>query len=99
MAVESSTATSEVAILSRVLEPNNGTLSAAAARAWLKLDFNDQDRARMHELALKAQDGMLTSKDQLDLDTYRRVGRLLDMMHSKAHHSLKKRSVTAQSRG
>jgi hypothetical protein len=90
MAVETAT-TSDVAIMSRVIQPENGTLSAAAARAWLKLDFIDQDRARMHELALKAQEGTLTSQDQANLETYRRVGRLLDMMHSKARHSLQKR--------
>jgi hypothetical protein len=95
MAVESSIATSEVAILSRVMEPNNGTLSAAAARAWLKLDFTDQDRARMHELALKAQEGTLSAQDEIALDSYRRAGCLLDMMHSKARHSLKKRAVRA----
>jgi hypothetical protein len=95
MAVQGPTATSEVAILSRVIQPENGALSAAAARAWLKLDFTEQDRARMHELALGAQAGTLTSTDQADLDAYRRVGRLLDMMHSKARHSLKKLGVPA----
>ncbi len=95
MAVENSTATSEVAILSRVMEPNNGTLSAAAARAWLKLDFTNQDRARMHELALKAQEGTLAAQDEIALDSYLRAGCLLDMMHSKARHSLKKRAVRA----
>ena len=95
MAVETPTATSEVAILSRVIQPDNGSLSAAAARAWLKLDFTDQDRARMHELAVKAQEGTLSAKDEIDLDSYRRAGCLLDMMHSKARHSLKKRGVPA----
>jgi hypothetical protein len=84
-----------VAILSRVLQPKNGTLSAAAARAWLKLDFTDEDRARMHELALKAQEGMLSAADEIALDSYRRAGCLLDMMHSKARHSLKKRGSRA----
>jgi hypothetical protein len=95
MVVEIPTVQSEVAILSRILEPNNGTLAAAAARAWLKVDFTDQDRARMHELALKAQQGTLSAQDHLDLDSYRRVGCLLDMMHSKARYSLNKRHVPA----
>ena len=95
MAVENSPAMSEVAILSRVMEPTNGTLSAAAARAWLKLDFTDQDRARMHELALMAQQGTLTAEDEIALDNFRRAGCLLDMMHSKARRSLKKRAVRA----
>jgi hypothetical protein len=95
MAIETPTATSEVAILSRVFQPNNGTLSAAAARAWLKLDFADEDRARMHELAVKAQEGMLSAEDEVALNNYRRAGCLLDMMHSKARHSLKKRGIRA----
>ena len=93
MIVESPAATSEVAILSRVLQPHNGTLTAAAARAWLKVDFTQEDRELMHELAVKAQAGTLSSEDHTDLETYRRIGRLLDMMHSKARHSLKKRGV------
>ncbi len=95
MGVEIMSPASEVAILSRVIEPANGTLSAAVARTWLKLQFTDPDRARMHELALKAQDGTLTLLERADLDAYRRAGRLLDMMHSKARRSLKKRRVSA----
>jgi hypothetical protein len=95
MAVETAMATSEVAILSRVMQPKNGTLPTAAARAWLKLDFSDEDRARMHKLALKAQEGTLTAEDEIALENYRRAGCLLDMMHSKARHSLKKRGLRA----
>jgi hypothetical protein len=91
MVVETPGALSEAVILSRVIEPANGTLTAAAARAWLQFDFGPEDRARMHQLALKAQDGTLSDQDTLDLDSYRRVGRLLEMMHSKARRSLKKR--------
>jgi hypothetical protein len=87
MAVESPV-TSDAAILSRVLQPRNGALSKAAARSWLALDFTDEDRARMHVLAQKAQDGALDAREQADLESYRRVGRLLEMMRSKARRSL-----------
>jgi uncharacterized protein YnzC (UPF0291/DUF896 family) len=43
----------------------------------------------MHELAGKAQDGTLTGAEAAELESYRRVGRLLDLMRSKARRSLK----------
>ena len=81
--------TGEAAILSRLIRPERADLSPEAARSLLKLDFDDHDRARMHELAGKAQDGTLTGADEAELDNYRRVGRLLDLMRSKARRSLK----------
>lgn len=92
---ETPSASSEVAILSRVIRPDRSNLPAAAARAWLNMDFDPHDRERMHALAVKSQDGSLTPQEQIELDSYRRVGRLLDMMHSKARLSLKKLGVMA----
>jgi hypothetical protein len=86
---------SEVAILSRVLRPRVGSLSAAAARAWLKLDFSEEDRQRMHALVQKSREGRLTPEDEEALDNYRRAGRVLDLMHSKARLSLKKRNTAS----
>lgn len=86
---------SEVAILDRVIQPKNGSLPLAAARAWLQLNFVEQDRTRMHILAVKAQEGTLTRQEQDELNCYRRIGRLLDLMHSKARRSLRKRGVSA----
>lgn len=95
MTLQTATASSEVAILSRVLEPENGTLPLAAARAWLKLNFSPDDQTHLHVLALKAQEGNLTPDEESALDNYCRVGRLLDLMHSKARRSLKKRGASA----
>jgi hypothetical protein len=89
MTVETLPGASQAAILGRIIRPRRADLSAAAARAWLALDFDQDDRARMHELALKAQDGTLQPDELIELDNYRHVGRLLDMMHSKARLSLK----------
>jgi hypothetical protein len=86
------TVSSEVAILSRVLRPKAGTLSVAAARAWLQLDFTEEDRTKMRSLVRKAQLGALTKREEQELDGYRRAGRVIDLMHSKARLSLKKRS-------
>ena len=95
MSAKTPTASSDIEILGRVIHPDHSNLSAAAARGWLKLDFDQWDRERMHELALKAQEGSLTPQEKLDLDNYRRVGHILDMIHSKARLSLKKHGLSA----
>lgn len=85
----------EAAILSRIIHPERDDLSPEAARSILKLDFDEQDRARMHELAGRAQDGALSEGEAAELESYRRVGRLLDLMRSKARRSLKRAGVAA----
>jgi hypothetical protein len=44
----------------------------------------------MHELAAKNQDARLTPREKKEPENYRRVGFLLDLMHSRARRSLKK---------
>lgn len=88
------TGTSEVAIFSRILEPNQATLSAAAARALLALGFSQTDKDRMRQLSAKAQQGTLTPGEQTEIDNYERVGHILSLMKSKARRSLKGRPGT-----
>ncbi|MBV9125746.1 MAG: hypothetical protein JO112_20545 [Planctomycetes bacterium] len=82
---------SDVAILGRVLEPEKPTLSPAAARAILALDFRPADKERMRFLSAKAQEGTLTRAGQAEINSYERVGHLLNIMQSKARLSLNKR--------
>jgi len=77
----------EVAIWSRLLQPEAGNLSPEAARSILKLDLGDRDRVRMRELVVRGQSGDLTEAEETELETYCRVGRLLDLMRSKARRS------------
>ena len=86
--------TSEGAIFSRVLEPEKGTLSAAAAKTILDLDFNQVDKDRMRELSAKAREGILTDEEQAEINNYERVGHILSLMKSKARLSLKVRGAT-----
>jgi hypothetical protein len=79
----------DVALLGRVLQPDKPTLSPEAARSILALEFGQTDRERMHQLALKAQEGSLKADEEVELENYRRVGNLLSMMKSKARRSLK----------
>ncbi len=85
--------TSEVAIFSRVLEPDQATLPAAAARAILVLDFSPDDRERMRHLSTQTREGTLTPEEQAEINNYERVGHILSLMKSKARRSLKERSM------
>lgn len=86
---------SEAAIWARLIQPEQQDLSPDAARSILRIEFKEQDKSRMHDLALKAQQGTLTGSEQEEIDNYCRVGRLLDLMHSKARRSLKRPSSKA----
>jgi uncharacterized protein YnzC (UPF0291/DUF896 family) len=91
MAIESHIShTSETAILSELIRPEDDTLSAPAAEGWLAVRFQKAQLDRMHELVAKNQDDKLTAKEKTELDNYRRVSFMLDLMHSKARRSLKK---------
>jgi hypothetical protein len=83
-------ATAEAAILSRLVKPNRADFSPEVAEALLKLDFDPTDRDRMHELAVKGQEGSLTKAEEEELDSYRRIGYFVDLVRSKARISLKK---------
>jgi hypothetical protein len=82
--------TSAAAILSRLIRPEDDNLNAAAAEALLAIRFESTDLDRMHELAVKNHDGRITAEEQTEMENYRHVGFLLDLMHSKARRALKK---------
>jgi hypothetical protein len=81
--------TSEVAILSRILEADKPGFSSAVARAILALDFNQADRERMRQLSAKAREGGLSRQEQVEINNYERVGHFLNLIQSKARCSLK----------
>ena len=80
---------SEAAILSRVIQRSKLTLSLEAARVLLDLGFSEEDRKKMHELAVKNQQGKLSPEEERELDSYVRIGRFLDLLSAKAAKSLK----------
>jgi hypothetical protein len=84
-------------ILQRIIRPEEPNLSRSAARSLLRLDFQQEDRKRMHELAVKNQEGRLGERERDQLDEYVRIGLFLDLMHSKARRCLK--AAGAASRG
>jgi hypothetical protein len=82
--------TSEAAIFARVWERGNGGLSPVLARHIVKLGFTEEDKCRMHELAVKNQEGRISPEEIDELDSYIKVGDLLAILQSKARKLLKK---------
>ncbi len=90
--------TSEIAIFGRVLEPEQASLDASAARAILDFDFRQVDKDRMRQLLVKAKEGTLTADEQVEIDNYERVGHLLSLMKSKARRSLAEETLADRTR-
>lgn len=83
-----------VAMWDRVIHLDE-SITPTAARALLKLRFPPQDVARMQDLAAKAKRGDLTESESVEIDTFERMGCLLDILHSKARRVLGARRRTA----
>ena len=83
------TATNEAAIWESVIHPNGELRRRDVARSILRLSFTPDERARMHEPAVRNQDGTLTTEEESELDHYNRVGSLLSIMKAKARKLLK----------
>ena len=80
---------SEMAILRRVVNPDQPFLSRDAARGILKLDFSTDDRKRMNQLAAKNRAGTFKPTEEKELDNFIRVGQTLGILQSKARRSLR----------
>ena len=79
---------SEAAILGRVFKPELGGWPRPAAEAILDVGFDDLDRRRMTELLERAKAGELAAGEMEELEHYRHVGRLLELMKARARNSL-----------
>ncbi len=75
-------------ILSRIIEPEDGDLSRAAAEAFLGFRLSDCDRARVNELVAGDRAGTLTVDERSRLADYERVTALIEIMQSKARRSI-----------
>jgi hypothetical protein len=83
-------AANEVVILSRVLSNGKEPLTPALARYFLGLGFGPEDKARMHELAVRNQGGTLSAVEKDELVGYAKAGCLLGILQSRARKLLKK---------
>lgn len=82
------TAASEVAILSRIIEPEKPVLPQGLARLIMQWEFDPGDRQRMHALIEKAKAGTLSPEERADAESYERIGHFLSMLKAKARASL-----------
>ena len=80
----------QAGILSRLIRPEEDNLPPEAAEGFLRIQFEQRDLDRMHELAVKNQEGTLDPQERDEMENYRHVGYLLDLLHSKARRALKK---------
>ncbi len=88
---DDTTASTDAAIIARMVHLDGADLTEDAAEAVLRifrLDQSDQDR--LHDLLVKNQDGALTPAEKEELESYLRISLLVDLMHAKARLSLKK---------
>jgi hypothetical protein len=82
---------SESAIFGRLLSNGKAELSSELARYLLGLDFNAEDKVRMHELAMRNQDGALSAEEKEELLAYVKAGHLMAVLQSRARRVLKRK--------
>lgn len=78
----------ESEILEQVLQPDAAGMSPDAARSLLRFQFNSAAIARMNELAEKNRQGSIAPSERDLLESYLRVGNILNLIHAKARCAL-----------
>jgi uncharacterized protein YnzC (UPF0291/DUF896 family) len=85
----SSLANTEADLLRRVVDPQRAGWSREAAESILHLSFPAEDLQRATELAEKSGTGLMTEEELREMASFRHVGRFLELIKSRARHSLK----------
>jgi hypothetical protein len=67
----------------------DGDLNPDVARHLLTLGFSEEDKARMHNLAVRNQEGALAPAEVEELHIYAEIGCIFGILHSKARKVLK----------
>ena len=78
----------EADILADIIQPNQATLSKDSARDILRMSFSENAHDRMAELCDGHNRGELEPQELAELESYRRVGLLVDLLQAKARLSL-----------
>jgi hypothetical protein len=77
----------EVSILARVLGNEGGHLPPELARYFLTLGFNEEEKARMHDLAVRNQDDALSAAEKEELFAYANAGTLIAILKSRSRRA------------
>jgi hypothetical protein len=87
--MSTASAINQVEVLAGSIDRSGTQMSPEVARYFLDLQLSDADRRALDALAERSRQGALTRAEQADLDEYRRVGRLVELMKLKAQVALK----------
>lgn len=87
-------AVTEADILADAIAPDRADMPVEAARSVLDWKFSDSATQHMRKLLDRNNKGVLTPAEELELDRYRRVGLLLDLVQAKARVSLQRAKST-----
>jgi hypothetical protein len=79
---------SETTILARVFSEKMGQLPPEMAQYILDLDFNDRDKARMHDLIVRNQEDALPAQEKDELFAFMNAGSMLSILQSRARRTL-----------
>jgi hypothetical protein len=82
-----------VDLISRVLEPENGSLHEELARFILTCRFPSEDQRRLRELAEKRRRGTLSEIEEAEMDRYIKAADFIEVLKAKAAASLGNRST------
>jgi hypothetical protein len=75
-------------VLRRVFDLPGTGMTRPLAESILALDFPDEEAARIEELSCKANEGLLTVEEEVELEAYVDIENLLAYWQSKARQSL-----------
>jgi hypothetical protein len=78
-------------LVANLAEKLGGTLNQASAKAILRLKLNGPTRKRRQELAEKANEGLLSTEEFAEYETYAQLRGLLSILQSKARLHLRPR--------
>ena len=79
----------QVEVLARSIDHAGTQMAPEVARFFLDLQLSEADRQTLDALAEKSRLATLTAAEQADLDEFRRVGRLVELMKVKAQVAMK----------
>lgn len=79
---------SESTILARIFGDKLGQLPPEMAHYILDLDFNERDKARIHDLVNRNQEDLLDPTEKEELHAFLNAGSMLSILQSRAHRIL-----------
>jgi hypothetical protein len=78
----------EVAIFERLFTRGE-KMTRPTAQYLLGLEFSEEDKTRMHDLAMRNQEGRVSKREREELLGYAKAGCLLGILQSRARKFLK----------